>query len=651
MRFGEFILEKRVPGWEGNYIDYELLKKQLLTVAATPAKSQLMAEHKFKEAVLKQLSTVNSFFATKLKSLQMSLDPAVAKPNSPTKQGWIDAADEKSRDVKNLEEYAYINYEGFRKILKKHDKNCKVPMLASFMIDLQHSENSFWKLSRQLRQCVDGVVAMYERGGRYENLVLEPLEKPEADDGLDFSEGGVKKAFIRKNHKFWVPRHRFYELMCRLSAYMPLYYFGEKYVDPLTTSVYLDNDNLDMYARRLRREDGATLIRYRVYGDDHPSPNGVAFVERKTHCEAIYGGESRKERFQIHEHDIEQCIAGGAVEVVNAGKKDEELAAEISAEINQKQIRPYVTTRYFRSVFQKDTDDRLRISVDSNLTMTKEFHIFPWQWHSQLSRVPDTDEYHEFPYVVMELKLRDVHMPEWFLKLVHENLVMEVPKFSKFLHSCVVFRKSDVPELPYWIEDNPADFGYIFTKGAAGDGNGIELAEIEPDRGMKTGNAHVNLEDTITEANWCSCLPSPGKYGQLKEGQKKQVSGGGRPVKMDPKAFLANERTFLNWNQQAITLCTFGVALLSMGDSASAVIAGLMMSIIGTMVLLYAQYQYIRRWTLFRNRASGLLFLDIKGPVLLTIFLTITFSLAVIFHISPPATGQHIIKMLRNKDE
>ncbi len=143
---------------------------------------------------------------------------------------------------------------------------------------------------------------MYERGGRYDKLELVPLEKPEANDSLDFAEGfhfflknmnlshpnipkgGVKKAFIRKNHKFWIPRHRFFELMSRLAAYMPLYYFGEKFVgefqyllserpsnlpncvipDPLTTSVYLDNENLAMYSRRLRREDGATLIRFRV---------------------------------------------------------------------------------------------------------------------------------------------------------------------------------------------------------------------------------------------------------------------------------------------------------------------------------------------------------------------------------------------------
>jgi SPX domain protein involved in polyphosphate accumulation len=69
--------------------------------------------------------------------------------------------------------------------------------------------------------------------------------------------------------------------------------------DPLLSSVYLDNESMVMYGPRLRREDGATLIRLRVYGDDHPSMHGACFVERKTHCEKIYGGTSKKERWVL----------------------------------------------------------------------------------------------------------------------------------------------------------------------------------------------------------------------------------------------------------------------------------------------------------------------------------------------------------------
>lgn len=648
MRFGEFIQDQRVAGWEGNYVDYNILKKQLEMLTAQPPRLRSQGEHQFKMAVDHQLEIVNNFFAKKLQSLQQALDPAMAKPTNPTKQGWVETADKQSILIAQLEQFAFLNYEGFRKILKKHDKNCQVPMLSAFMIELEHREESFWKLSRKLRQCVDGVVALYARGGRYENLQVEPLESAVSNESNDFSEAGVKKAFIRKNHKYWIPRHRVYELMSRLAAYLPLYYFGEGGVDPLTTSVYLDNDNMDMYARRLRREDGATLIRMRVYGDNHPSNDGVCFVERKTHCEAIYGGTSKKERFQISEADADACMSGAFVDLLNSGKRDSELAAEVAGEIAAKAIRPFVTTRYHRTVFQKDTDDRLRLSIDSKLTMTKEFHVPSWAWHTHLGRMYDNTEYYEFPYAVMELKLRDVQMPEWFLAMVRENLVFEVPKFSKFIHSCVAFRKNKVPELPYWIEDFPNEFALMMSSDDTGaDGLGVSQGQA-----LGTPIRSPN-EDAATSKGCLSCLPNSLRYGRLKdEVPNAQKTGGGRSGKMDPKAFMANERTFLNWNQQAITLGTFGVALLSLGDTGTVVLAGLMMAVIGIMVLAYSQYQYYRRWVLLRDRQSGLQFLDIKGPFVLTICMMVTFALAVMFHVSPPTTGQHIIdKLIRHRED
>jgi len=642
MRFGELIQEKRVPGWEGYYVDYELLKKQLLMLASQPARLQLQGEFQFKSAVEDQLKIVNVFFEKKLQELQHSLDPLFAKPANPTRQGWIQTADELATRLAQLEEYAFLNYEGFRKILKKHDKNCQVPMMQSFLIDLQHNEHSFWKQSEKLRSCVDGLVALYERGGRYENLEVVSIAIAEANEANDFAEGGVKKAFVRKNSKFWVPRHRLMELMSRLSAFMPLYYFAEKGVDPLLSSVYLDNESMVMYGPRLRRGDGATLIRLRVYGDDHPSMHGACFVERKTHCEKIYGGTSKKERYQISEADVDTCLDGGFVELANEGKRDRELANEVAAEIATKGIRPFTTTRYRRCVFQKNTDDRLRISIDRNLTMSKEFHIAQWKWHEHLSRPLHSDELYDFPYAVMELKLRDVEMPHWFEALIRENLVLEIPKFSKFIHSCVAFRRTAVPELPYWVEDYRSDFGFL---------NAVETDE----RGSTHASENIRMQakpiqpmgfDASGDATSCQCLPPmiTSRYRKMREGNQK--TGGGRPQKMDPKAFLANERTFLNWNQQAITLCTFGVALLSIDTASSSLIAGLMMVLVGIFVLVYGQYQYFKRWTHLRNRSSGLNFLDIYGPVLLTVFLIATFTLAIVFRISPPGTGQNIVSKM-----
>lgn len=52
--------------------------------------------------------------------------------------------------------------------------------------------------------------------------------------------------------------------------------------DQWITSVYMDNKEHDLYATRLRREEGARLLRLRWYG---LAPDKSIYVERKTHHE------------------------------------------------------------------------------------------------------------------------------------------------------------------------------------------------------------------------------------------------------------------------------------------------------------------------------------------------------------------------------
>eukprot|EP00300_Choanocystis_sp_HF-7_P021499 c20787_g14_i1.p1 GENE.c20787_g14_i1~~c20787_g14_i1.p1 ORF type:complete len:589 (+),score=124.15 c20787_g14_i1:45-1811(+) len=555
-------------------------------------------------------------------------------------------AQEKAKEITDMEEHAYLNYEGFRKILKKHDKMLEVKMLDSFMLDLDHNEISFWKKSKKLRRCVDLVSALYQRGGKYETLNVVSVE-PNAGDA-DFSEGGVKKSFIRKNYKYWVPRYRLLDLLTRLSEHLPLYYFTQQSEDtatpdPMTTSVYLDNERLEIFANRIRREDGAILIRYRVYGDTRPSRDGTAFVERKTHYEKSYGGQSKKERFQIAEPDVDASMGAQIVELQNPGKSDALLQNEIAETIRSLNLRPVVTTRYRRTVFQMSSDDRLRISIDSSLSFTKEHHITDWNWYQHLGRIPAPDEIYEFPYAVLELKVRDIEVPAWFTALVADNLVIEVPKFSKFVHGVCSFRGSHVPEIPYWIEERRSEFEFLFSEDTPPQPPTSKMAHLRLDSDDLSSTPIALAQ--VKQRGFLAKL-FPNKYDKMVDNDGvivRQKTGGGRPQKSDPKSFMANERTFLNWNQQAITLCTFGVALVSLGEDNSAFVAGLMMVIVGIMVLLYGQYQYYRRWTMLRDKANGLLFLDARGPLFLTACLVATFTLAILFHASPPSTGANVI--------
>jgi hypothetical protein len=62
------------------------------------------------------------------------------------------------------------------------------------------------------------------------------------------------------------------------------------------TSVYLDNDQLELYHGRLDKTPGANALRLRWYGAGDPQ---LVFVERKTHREKWMGEVSVKERFTV----------------------------------------------------------------------------------------------------------------------------------------------------------------------------------------------------------------------------------------------------------------------------------------------------------------------------------------------------------------
>ena len=63
------------------------------------------------------------------------------------------------------------------------------------------------------------------------------------------------------------------------------------------TSLYFDTPDLDVYAERLRKSEGAAVVRLRWYGQ--PDAQAPAWLERKTHHEPWTGERSLKVRFTL----------------------------------------------------------------------------------------------------------------------------------------------------------------------------------------------------------------------------------------------------------------------------------------------------------------------------------------------------------------
>jgi SPX domain protein involved in polyphosphate accumulation len=120
------------------------------------------------------------------------------------------------------------------------------------------------------------------------------------------------------------------------------------YRSPAITSIYFDNEDLELYLGRLEKTEGAEAIRLRWYGNTdvktvshfsplpiplvqsliHPPPQ--IFVERKTHREDWTGEKSVKARFPIKEHLVNAFLRGEYTmdaefkELVQKGKKTQQ---------------------------------------------------------------------------------------------------------------------------------------------------------------------------------------------------------------------------------------------------------------------------------------------------------------------------------------
>lgn len=99
------------------------------------------------------------------------------------------------------------------------------------------------------------------------------------------------------------------------------------------------------------------------------------------------------------------------------------------------------------------------------------------------------------------------------------------------------------------------------------------------------------------------------------------------PIKVEPKVFFANERTFLAWMHISIILAGASIAILAFSDydNFGKQIYGLIMLPVAIAFILYAMYQYMRRAYMIRNKMPGP-YDDTVGPTVLGIMLMISIT-------------------------
>lgn len=149
MRFGRTLQSSIYAPWSSNYIDYAKLKKLLRENESSEKDAQAWTEEEesryVEELVNVQLEKVNAFQADTYKRLReqtsecegninrlVSSDDAEETGHGPGKQNSHDEGDvlrstlvkldEITKEVNELEKYSRINFTGFLKAAKKHDR-------------------------------------------------------------------------------------------------------------------------------------------------------------------------------------------------------------------------------------------------------------------------------------------------------------------------------------------------------------------------------------------------------------------------------------------------------------------------------------------------------------------------------------------------
>ena len=251
--------------------------------------------------------------------------------------------------------------------------------------------------------------------------------------------------------------------------------------DTAISSIYYDNpETWELYQGRLKKTEGAEAIRLRWYGG---MKSDQIFVERKTHREDWTGEKSVKARFSLKEKYVNDFLAGRrTVEDVfgkmrREGKKSEEeisnleqLAREIQYRVITRRLQPVTRSFYHRTAFQLPGDARVRISLDTELSMIREDNIGRLRagdnWRRMdigvdfpFSQLPPED-IERFPYAVLEVKLQTQagqQPPQWIRDLTASHLVEAVPKYSKFIHGTATLFPDSINLIPFWMPQMDVD--------------------------------------------------------------------------------------------------------------------------------------------------------------------------------------------------
>ncbi|KAJ6789048.1 hypothetical protein PWT90_08419 [Aphanocladium album] len=737
MRFGKTLRESMNGPWKDKYIDYNKLKT-LLREDKFDDDNETWTEddeNRFCEEIFNvQLEKVAKFQEEQVGLLKDRADDAFAKlkklaPPAAADGSAPPAVDDATKDsfkeleteldsimgqIKELKKYSSINYTGFLKIVKKHDRKRGDRYKVRPM--MQHS------LAQRPFNSEAGYSALLNKLSIMYYAIRQQLEDdPTLPIDLQ-TQGETLNGERYTAHKFWVHPDNLLEVRTLILRHLPSLVYSQqtsKEFDgtesPTVTSLYFDNKTFELYNKKVDSSKGAESLRLRWYGQLSTKPD--IFVEQKV---ADGSGESHEFKFTIKDKYISPFLAGEySMEKTIAKMERQGQSAEAVAEykktvdniqsFQQKQkLAPVMRANYMRTAFQKPADDRIRISIDTDLAFIREDTLDterpcrnPKDWHrtdideSNMTypfRNMNQSEVSKFPYAVLEVKLREDSnrkRPVWVEDLLASHLIHAVPRFSKFVHGAASLFEDHVNALPFWLSDLETDIrkdphiafeaeeqrraqraddamavgsliGTLPSSYKAAKSSSVgksyladrmaadtrEQAKSLTHRGSLAGAAHPEEEGEGSSANQngqsnggystlSSVLPalSLSKYAKAKRAQRFELPEGvveptewiknAGELKVEPKVWLANERTFLKWQHICVLQGALALALYTAaGENTTAAVFGIVYTGIAIFAGVWGYAMLRVRRSMIIER-SGKDFDNMVGPIIISVALIV----------------------------
>ena len=271
----------------------------------------------------------------------------------------------------------------------------------------------------------------------------------------------------------------------------------------------------------------------------------------------------------------------------------------------------------------------LRLTLDRNVTLvdeTRRIHTPDMaSWCLSDEEAATSAKAVIVPYNVFEVKLVGENpMPEGLATLISNGVIEEAPKFSKFLSGAAAFNR--VSTLPYWakhpafatmfgLQKNPNDEPRSFAS-SIDQCDCYQLFDIlgvdSTSNTTKSRNPLTRFfNPTVGSAAAAGSVDKDAKItgrGNVKIAEKK-------PLRVEPKSFFANERTYIQWISASLLLLTVSSVLMGSGDSSgtAALISGS-----AFFLVVYATFTYFRRIKLLSS-GKGQGYIDHFGPTILAL--------------------------------